>query len=72
MFLYRGRPVLNVEVLGIAVRVDQREKFSSYIGEMCYGVSTCTVHLETLEPHSFLNNSTNTHRRPLKPFVMCF
>ncbi len=31
-----------------------------------------TVHLETLEPLSFLNNSTNTHHRPPKPFVMRF
>ncbi len=29
-----------------------------------------TVHLETLEPHSFMNNSTHTHPRPPKPFVM--
>ncbi len=28
--------------------------------------NTATVHLETLEQHSFLNNSTITHRRPPK------
>ncbi len=27
-----------------------------------------TVHLETLEPQFFLNNSTNTHCIPPKPF----
>ncbi len=31
-----------------------------------------TVHLESLEPHIFLNNSRSTHRRLPKPLVMCF
>ncbi len=47
------------------------------IGEVClihlFSIKTCELqYLETLKPHSFLNNSTNIHRRPLKPFVMCF
>ncbi len=31
-----------------------------------------TVYLLKLDTLLFLNNSTNTHRRPTKPFAMCF
>ena len=44
-----------------------------YMAVICnYDLNATTVYLFKLDTLFFFNNSTNTHRRQMKPFAMCF